>query len=184
MKKSGKLAWHVVNLNITIDSLSTLQISVGIIALFEKMQPDTIIDFKWQKKDLLSSLKPLTGWGLQKFFWKFQREELNRDQWNDTKFNPPLFALVITFKNWIFYKSVKLPCGGCIFTSGSLLSHLQLSWSTGVPLRDFLQVSMIYLHLCHKIIFSHEVIWGRLMFLLLSHRLINIQILKHLSALL
>ncbi len=39
MKKSGKLACHVVNffLNIAIGSLPTLQISVGIVALFEKI---------------------------------------------------------------------------------------------------------------------------------------------------
>jgi hypothetical protein len=37
MKKSGKLACHVANSNIAIDSLPTLQISVGIIALFEKI---------------------------------------------------------------------------------------------------------------------------------------------------
>jgi hypothetical protein len=36
-KKSGKLACHVANSNIAIDSLPTLQISVGIIALFEKI---------------------------------------------------------------------------------------------------------------------------------------------------
>ncbi len=37
MKKFAKLACHVVNSNIAIDSLPTLQISVGIIALFEKI---------------------------------------------------------------------------------------------------------------------------------------------------
>jgi hypothetical protein len=37
MKKSGKLACYVANSNITIDTLPTLQISVGIIALFEKI---------------------------------------------------------------------------------------------------------------------------------------------------
>ncbi len=37
MKKSRKLACHVVNSNIAIDSLPTLQISEGIIALFEKI---------------------------------------------------------------------------------------------------------------------------------------------------
>jgi hypothetical protein len=37
MKKSGKLARLVVNLNIGIGSLTTLQISVGVVALFEKM---------------------------------------------------------------------------------------------------------------------------------------------------
>jgi hypothetical protein len=37
MKKSVKLAWHVVNSNIAIDSLPTLQISVGIFPLFEKI---------------------------------------------------------------------------------------------------------------------------------------------------
>jgi hypothetical protein len=37
MKKSGKLAPHVVNSNIAIDSLPTLQISLGIMALFEKI---------------------------------------------------------------------------------------------------------------------------------------------------
>jgi hypothetical protein len=37
MKKSGKLACHVVNSNIAIGSLPTLQIEVGIVALFEKI---------------------------------------------------------------------------------------------------------------------------------------------------
>jgi hypothetical protein len=37
MKKSGKLASQVVNSNITIGSLPPLQISLGIIALFEKI---------------------------------------------------------------------------------------------------------------------------------------------------
>ncbi len=37
MKKSGKLSCHVVNSNIAIDFLPTLQISLGIIILFEKI---------------------------------------------------------------------------------------------------------------------------------------------------
>ncbi len=37
MRKSGKLVCHVLNSNIAIDSLPTLQISLGIIALFEKI---------------------------------------------------------------------------------------------------------------------------------------------------
>ena len=37
MKKSVKLACHVVNSNIAIGSLPTLQISQGIVALFEKI---------------------------------------------------------------------------------------------------------------------------------------------------
>jgi hypothetical protein len=37
MKKSVKLACHVVNSNIAIGTLPTLQISVGILALFEKI---------------------------------------------------------------------------------------------------------------------------------------------------
>ncbi len=37
MKKSTKLACHVVDSNITNGSLPSLQISVGIIALFEKI---------------------------------------------------------------------------------------------------------------------------------------------------
>jgi len=37
MKKSGKLEPHMVNLNIAIDSLPALQISLGMIALFEKI---------------------------------------------------------------------------------------------------------------------------------------------------
>jgi hypothetical protein len=37
MKKSGKLACHVVNSNIAIGSLPTLQISLGIVTLFEKI---------------------------------------------------------------------------------------------------------------------------------------------------
>ncbi len=37
MKKSGKLECYVLNSNIAIDSLPTLQTSLGIIALFEKI---------------------------------------------------------------------------------------------------------------------------------------------------
>ena len=37
MKKSAKLVCHVLNSNIAIDSLPRLQISLGIIALFEKI---------------------------------------------------------------------------------------------------------------------------------------------------
>jgi hypothetical protein len=37
MKKSANLACHVVNSNIANDSSPTLQISLGIIALFEKI---------------------------------------------------------------------------------------------------------------------------------------------------
>ncbi len=37
MKKSGKLAFHMVNSNVAIGSLPTLQIPLGIVALFEKI---------------------------------------------------------------------------------------------------------------------------------------------------
>jgi|688.fasta_scaffold1428068_1 hypothetical protein len=37
MKKSGKLASHVVNSNNAINSLPILQISLGIVALLEKI---------------------------------------------------------------------------------------------------------------------------------------------------
>jgi hypothetical protein len=37
MKKSGKLACHIVNSNIAIGSLPMLQISLATIALFEKI---------------------------------------------------------------------------------------------------------------------------------------------------
>jgi hypothetical protein len=37
MKKSGKLACHVVNSNIAIGSLPTLQTLHGLLALFEKI---------------------------------------------------------------------------------------------------------------------------------------------------
>jgi hypothetical protein len=37
VKKSGKLASHVANSNIAIDTLPTLQVSVGIIVLLEKI---------------------------------------------------------------------------------------------------------------------------------------------------
>jgi hypothetical protein len=40
MKKSGKLASHMMNSNIAIGSLPTLQISPGIVALFEKIYDD------------------------------------------------------------------------------------------------------------------------------------------------
>ncbi len=44
---------------------------------------ETVLDFKWQKLGSQSTFRPLTGWGLHRFFWKF---------------NPPLFSLVNTFK--------------------------------------------------------------------------------------
>jgi hypothetical protein len=37
MKKYGKLACHVVNSNNAINPLPTLQISMGIVAIFEKI---------------------------------------------------------------------------------------------------------------------------------------------------
>jgi hypothetical protein len=37
VRKSGKLVSHLVNSNIAIGSLPTLQISLGIVALFEKI---------------------------------------------------------------------------------------------------------------------------------------------------
>jgi hypothetical protein len=40
MKKSVKLACHVVNSNISIGALSALQISLRIVALFEKIYDD------------------------------------------------------------------------------------------------------------------------------------------------
>jgi hypothetical protein len=43
MKKSGKLACHVVNSNIAIGSLPTLQISLATIALFEKIYDEKLI---------------------------------------------------------------------------------------------------------------------------------------------
>ncbi len=43
MKKSVKLACHVVNSNIAIGSLPTLQISVGIVVLIEKIYSDGLI---------------------------------------------------------------------------------------------------------------------------------------------
>jgi hypothetical protein len=43
MKKSGKVACHVVNSNIAIGSLPTLQISEGMLALFEKIYYEVLI---------------------------------------------------------------------------------------------------------------------------------------------
>ncbi len=43
MKKSGKLAYHVVNSNNAIGSLPTLKISVGMLALFEKIYYEVLI---------------------------------------------------------------------------------------------------------------------------------------------
>ena len=43
MKKSRKLACHVVNSNIAIGSLPTLQISEGMLALFEKIYYEVLI---------------------------------------------------------------------------------------------------------------------------------------------
>ncbi len=57
------------------------------------------------------AFRPLTGWGLHRFVWKLQREQLKWDQSNYltlhqiqpcTKFNPPLFSLVNTFNRHIF----------------------------------------------------------------------------------
>jgi hypothetical protein len=50
MKKSGKLASHMVNSNIAIGSLPKLQISLGNIALFEKIyygEPIFIVFQTW-----------------------------------------------------------------------------------------------------------------------------------------
>jgi hypothetical protein len=49
MKKSGKLACHVVNSNIAIGSLPTLQISVGMLALFEKIYYDASDSYRLLK---------------------------------------------------------------------------------------------------------------------------------------
>jgi hypothetical protein len=54
----------------------------------------TVIKCKWHKQGSLSSLRPLTGWGLQLFDWKSQWEKLKRRP-NTVK--PPLFSLVNTF---------------------------------------------------------------------------------------
>jgi hypothetical protein len=43
MKKSRKLACHVANSNIAIDTLLKLQISVRVIALFEKIYDGELI---------------------------------------------------------------------------------------------------------------------------------------------
>jgi len=43
MKKSGKIASHLLNSNNAINSLPTLQISPGIIALFEKIYDEVLI---------------------------------------------------------------------------------------------------------------------------------------------
>ena len=42
-EKSGKLVCYVVNSNIAIDTLPTLQITVGVIALFEKIYDGELI---------------------------------------------------------------------------------------------------------------------------------------------
>ncbi len=43
MKKSAKLACHVVNSYVAIGSLPTLKISLGIVALFEKIYYEVLI---------------------------------------------------------------------------------------------------------------------------------------------
>jgi hypothetical protein len=43
MKKSGKIASHVLNSNNAINYLPTLQMSLGIIALFEKVYYEVLI---------------------------------------------------------------------------------------------------------------------------------------------
>ncbi len=71
-------------------------------------QPDTLpllgnnYRFQMTETGLAEQFKPLTGRGMHRFFWKFQREELKARQSNYTKFNPPLFSLVSTF-NWVFF---------------------------------------------------------------------------------
>ncbi len=169
MKKFWKLACHLVISNNTIDSLPTLQISLGIIAIFEKIRDGKPILMMWKvwrcavigKQLLVSNDINRVHWavlGLSQdgvcwdSFKKFSVKSSKRDKSNDTKCNPSFFSLVNAFRYWIFYNSVKLPCGGCIFTSGSLLSHLQLAWSARVALRDFLQVSISMVNLLS---FSH-----------------------------
>ncbi len=55
MKNSVKLDCHVVNLNITIGALPTLQISLRIVALFEKIYDNEPILTVVGKKLLFSS---------------------------------------------------------------------------------------------------------------------------------
>jgi hypothetical protein len=69
MKKSRKLACHVVNSNIAIGSLLTLQISVGIVALFETIYYEVPIPTVFSNigEDVQFRFRPPTGWGLHQF---------------------------------------------------------------------------------------------------------------------
>ncbi len=50
------------------------------------------------KQSSLNSFRPLKEWGLHRFLKNLSKNILKADQSNNTKFNPPLFSLVNTFK--------------------------------------------------------------------------------------
>ncbi len=119
MRKSGKLAGHAVNSNIAIGSLPTLQISLGIIALFLKRYMmdsrsspsfqtsvrmyNTDVSIKWVMWKVWRSPTLCRYWEtIIDFKWQKQgllssEKSLKRDQSSNTKFNPHLFSLVNTF---------------------------------------------------------------------------------------
>jgi hypothetical protein len=80
MKKSVKLACHAVNSNIAIGYLPTLQISLGIVALFEKI---------YDSEPILTVVSNNEH---------FRENSLQQDLSNDSAVNPSLFSWVNTFK--------------------------------------------------------------------------------------
>ncbi len=52
----------------------------------------TIIDCKWRNQGSQGSFRPHTGWGLHRFVWKLQQEELKGRRIDDTTVNPTLFS--------------------------------------------------------------------------------------------
>ena len=106
----------MVNSNIAIDSLPTLQILLGIVALFEKIydvepKSEKCIAARHYaiicKQLLISNGRNRVRWvvlGLSEdgactdLFEKLSVKSLKGDLSNATTFNPPLFSLVNTFK--------------------------------------------------------------------------------------
>ncbi len=93
-EKSGKLVCHVVNSNIAVDTFPTLQISVGVIALFENIYDGdpifTVISNNGEDVQYRCDL-----------FENFSENSLKGDLSNNTTLNPPLFSLVNTIKSII-----------------------------------------------------------------------------------
>ncbi len=119
---------HAANSKIAIDSLPTLQISVGIIALFGKIYDEepilivfsnigkemwkvcrsptlccylqTFIECKWHKQAPLSSFRPTKGWVLHWLLWKSQQQQLKGRPIECYHFQPNSFLIGRNLLDW------------------------------------------------------------------------------------